>query len=220
MSIGSLIEFKGHREGIYLQIDKDASLQEVVGQLRQRLSGATDFFKGARVIGIIERALSPEELEAIRSVITGEFGLDMVEKPVTRSPKLIQDLEGVPEPAEGNLSEEMNLHIAGDTVFHRGNLRSGKRVESKGNLVVFGDVKPGAELVADGNIVVLGVLKGFAHAGHSGDEEAFVVATKLEPTQLRIAGAITRSPDEGYEEPEYPEMAKIHQGRIVFEPMV
>lgn len=217
MSAVHLVEFKGHREGIYLQFHTEAPLGEVLANLRVRLAGAIDFFKGARVIGILERELEPSEIEAVRAIVTGEFGLDMVENPVKKSPKLIFDLEGVPE-AES--PEEPGIQVLGDTVFHRGNLRSGRRIESHGHLIVMGDVKPGAELIADGNIIVMGTLKGFAHAGRRGDENAYVAANKLEPTQLRIAGLITRSPDEGYEEPEYPELARIQEGRIVFEPAV
>lgn len=217
MSLTQLVEFKGHREGIYLQFDKEAPMTEILPQLRTRLGSAIDFFKGARVIGILERDMETEEVEAVRAIITGEFGLEMVEKPVKKSPKLIFNLEGIPD---SNHHEEHTLQVLGDTVFHRGNLRSGKRIESHGHLIVMGDVKPGAELIADGNIIVMGVLKGLAHAGRSGDEKAYVAANKLEPTQLRIAGLITRSPDEGYEEPEYPELARIQDGRIIFEPAV
>lgn len=217
MSSTQLVEFKGHREGIYLQFHTEAPMSEILTHLRSRLTGVSDFFKGAKVIGILERDLETEEIEAVRAIITGEFGLEMVENPVRKSPKLISNLEGIPEQ---DSQEETDLHILGDTVFHRGNLRSGKRIESHGHLIVLGDVNPGAELIADGNIIVMGVLKGFAHAGRRGDENAYVAANKLEPTQLRIAGLITRSPDEGYEKPEYPELARIQGERIVFEPTV
>lgn len=217
MNSTHLVEFKGHREGIYLQFNTEAPMSEILMHLRLRLAGAIDFFKGARVIGILERNMEKDEIEAVRGIITGEFGLDMVEKPVNKSPKLIFDLEGIPE---SDAHEEQGIQVLGDTVFHRGNLRSGKRIESHGHLIVMGDVKPGAELIADGNIIVMGVLKGLAHAGRSGNENAYVAANKLEPTQLRIAGFITRSPDEGYEKPEYPELARVQDGRIVFEPAV
>ncbi len=217
MSFSNLVEFKGHREGIYLQFHTDAPMAEILEHLRKRLSGSAEFFKGARVIGILERDLDPEEIESVRAVITGEYGLEMVDKPVKKSPKLIFELEGIPEHEH---HEGAHTQVLGDTVFHRGNLRSGKRIESHGHLIVLGDVKPGAELIADGNIVVMGTLTGFAHAGRNGNEEAYVAASRLEPTQLRIAGLITRSPDEGYEEPEYPELARIQDGRIVFEPTV
>lgn len=217
MSTMNLVEFKGHREGIYLLFNAEAPMAEILSHLRGRLTGAGDFFKGARVIGILDREMSSEDIESVRAVITGEFGLEMVETPVKRSPKLIGDLEGIPETDH---PDEPGIQVLGDTVFHRGNLRSGKRIESHGHLIIMGDVKPGAELIADGNIIVMGVLKGLAHAGRSGDENAYIAANKLEPTQLRIASLITRSPDEGYEKPEYPELARIQEGRIVFEPAV
>jgi len=214
MTLPKLVEFKGNREGIYLQLQPDVPLDAILEQLRLRLAQGAGFFVGAKFIGIVGQEMENDDVERIRGVINGEFGLDMVDKPVRKSPKLIFDLE-VPESAA---PVEAEVQTLGDTVFHRGNLRSGRRVQSAGHLIIMGDVNPGAELVAEGNIVVMGILRGIAHAGCSGNENAFVTATKLEPMQLRIASKITRSPDDGYEDPEYPEIALIRDGNIVIEP--
>jgi len=105
-----------------------------------------------------------------------------------------------------------------DTLFHRGTLRSGRRVVSAGNIVVLGDVNPGAELIARGNIIVMGNLRGLAHAGSDGNEKAFVAAIRLMPTQLRIDKIISRPPDEGHEDAHYPEIAYVQEGHMIIEP--
>lgn len=97
-------------------------------------------------------------------------------------------------------------------------LRSGQCVTYPGHVVIMGDVNPGAEVTAGGSVVVLGTLRGTVHAGAWGDEDAVVVAFRLQPTQLRIAHLISRSPDGGGEEPQEPEIARIREGLVVIEP--
>ncbi len=97
-------------------------------------------------------------------------------------------------------------------------LRSGQRVSHKGHLVIIGDVNPGAELVADGDITVWGALRGMAHAGASGNNNAEIRALKFEPIQLRIAQAIARSPDRNKPAANNmtagPETARVVDGKI------
>ena len=89
---------------------------------------------------------------------------------------------------------------------------------SEGNLVIIGDINPGAELIAAGNIVVMGSLRGIVHAGCDGNRDAIVSALYLQPTQLRIADIITRSPDgEAKITEPIPEIASIKDGRIYIE---
>jgi septum site-determining protein MinC len=62
--------------------------------------------------------------------------------------------------------------------------------------------------------MVMGTLRGIAHAGVSGDERAWVMAYRLQPSLLRIANCIARAPEE---EPLGPEIAKINEGVIICE---
>jgi septum site-determining protein MinC len=98
-------------------------------------------------------------------------------------------------------------------------LRSGASVRFDGDVVLFGDVNPGAQIVASGNIVVMGALKGMAHAGATGDEEAFILGFELRPTQLRIGRRIAIPPERGPEGKAHEaEMASVVDGQIVIEP--
>lgn len=126
------------------------------------------------------------------------------------------DIEAFTHQRDGVI-EERDMRTS-DTIFHKGTLRSGRRIDSTGNIIILGDVNPGAELKARGNIVVMGALRGLAHAGSDGDEEAFVAAIKLMPTQLRIHKNISRPPDGGQDEAHYPEIAYIKDGHIIIEP--
>jgi septum site-determining protein MinC len=92
-------------------------------------------------------------------------------------------------------------------------VRSGRLVQSDGHVVVLGDVNAGAVIVAGGDVVVWGKLRGTVHAGAKGDESAVVCALYLAPTQLRIAGHITISPDESRRKVK-PEKAMVRNGRI------
>lgn len=103
-----------------------------------------------------------------------------------------------------------------ETILVKRTLRSGQRIRHNGNVVILGEVNPGAEVVAAGDIVVMGALRGVAHAGAGGREDAIVVAFRLQPTQLRIAGYIARAP-EGAEAPQVPELARVKDGAIIIE---
>ncbi|MEW6724792.1 MAG: septum site-determining protein MinC [Bacillota bacterium] len=99
----------------------------------------------------------------------------------------------------------------------RRTVRSGQRIVFPGDLVVLGDVNPGAELIAGGDVLVLGLLRGVAHAGAEGSEEAVVAAFRLRPTQLRIGSLVSRPPDTGPGAPDLPEVARVVDGIIVIE---
>lgn len=104
-----------------------------------------------------------------------------------------------------------------NTILVQRNLRSGQTIRYNGNVVVLGDVNPGAEISAAGNVIVMGALRGVVHAGAGGDENAIVLAFKLQPTQLRISDHITRPPDNEAVETDHPEMARIRDGVVTIE---
>ncbi len=55
------------------------------------------------------------------------------------------------------------------------------------------------------------------HAGAYGDMNAFIIADRLMPTQIRIANLIARAPDNFEEEAGKAERASIKDGSIVIE---
>jgi septum site-determining protein MinC len=97
-------------------------------------------------------------------------------------------------------------------------LRSGATVRYDGDVIVFGDVNPGAQVIATGNITVLGALKGMAHAGAGGEEDTFIFAFDLRPTQLRIGRKIAVPADKRSGSELRPEMASVVEDRISIDP--
>ncbi|MDR0653958.1 MAG: septum site-determining protein MinC, partial [Synergistaceae bacterium] len=89
-----------------------------------------------------------------------------------------------PAPAEEGTRSALVLHRS---------LRSGQRVEHRGDVIITGHVNDGAEILASGNITVLGRLNGLLHAGYeSGDEDSGVVVVSrcMEALQVRIGSKI------------------------------
>ena len=69
-------------------------------------------------------------------------------------------------------------------------MRSGQRIETEGDVIVWGHLNPGAEIVAGGSIIVAGRLLGVIHAGGYGREDVFVWAGCFETPQVRIANKL------------------------------
>jgi septum site-determining protein MinC len=99
-------------------------------------------------------------------------------------------------------------------------LRGGKILRHSGDLLLYGDVNPGAQVIAGGSITVLGALKGMAHAGTRSGDRGWILATSMDPTQLRIGQRITipESSQTGDRGPRGPELATVQEGEIFIEP--
>ena len=138
------------------------------------------------------------DLEALQSLLTQQ-GLTLVQlqadHPETRVAAASLGLHLGP-----NLGHLQHPPKAAPTVpaltVHQGTLRSGEQLQAEGSLLVLGDVNPGAQISAVGHVLVWGRLRGVAHAGRLGDDQATIVALQMRPLQLRIAGAVARGPDE------------------------
>ena len=117
----------------------------------------------------------------------------------------------------GTHDQAHDIGTDAELTVHRGTLRSGDHIESRGHLLIVGDVNPGGSASADGDVYVWGRLRGRAHAGRRGDSEARIVALQLRPLQLRIAELVARGPEER-PQPGLAEQARIVEGAISIEP--
>ena len=197
-----LISFKGINEGIYISI-KDGDFKDIEREFKEKLEEYKDFYNGPNILGIKSENLKEEEVNQLLHMMKDKYGLDVEEN---RVPDYLEEpfiYAGIDE---------------GMTKFIHATIRSGQVVEYQGNMIVIGDVNPGALIKAWGNIVVLGKLRGVAQAGANGNNNAYVAAYILQPTQLRIGDAIARKPDKGFVASDTPEMARIDGGEVVIEP--
>ena len=101
------------------------------------------------------------------------------------------------------------------TKYHKGGLRSGKRLQYEGSLVIIGDVNDGAEVVAGENIIVLGKLRGLAHAGANGNKSAIIAANVIQSQQIRIADKIIELSMRNNENKEIKTFAFINENDII-----
>ena len=121
------------------------------------------------IIKIDEHA---EQIDILEDLVEIEFD----------SPKVL-GLHGIKKAFE----QEIN---SSETKFYRGSLRSGKKIEYEGSIVIIGDVNGGAEVISGENIVVLGNLRGLAHAGAKGNKSAIIAAEAMDTAQIRIANIV------------------------------
>jgi len=84
-------------------------------------------------------------------------------------------------------------------------LRSGIEICHGASVIVVGDVNAGASIIAAGDIIVWGRLRGVAHAGAKGNDQARIFTLEMAATQLRIADFVARTP--APPNPPYPEVA-------------
>lgn len=105
----------------------------------------------------------------------------------------------------------------GENVIIARTIRSGGLVESTGSVIILGDVNAGAEIVAEDDIIVIGTLRGVAHAGVNGNENAFIWAQRILSPQLRIGAALAQAGGEDGK-PEGAEVAHLRDEQIVLRP--
>ncbi len=199
-------KLRGTIGGLVVDLGGTHDFTEALAALHLVLEERASFLSGARVIlDTGDLHLMVAEVEALLDECR-ESGLRVVALRSTDdrvgSVAVAMGLPGDPPkpraPSASSTGKEVTspdmVDVQGGLVV--GTVRSGHAVWHPGTVIVFGDVNPGAEIVAGGSVVVWGTLRGTVHAGAAGEEAAVVCALSLQPTQLRIADQIARSPDE------------------------
>jgi septum site-determining protein MinC len=213
-----LVAIKGTNEGLIITLGP-GPFETVVSEMEERLESRASFFRGGRVaLRVGDRSMSVEQLQAI-GVILERLGMTLWavdgDHPATHASARDLELEVDLHPSAPlgpAASESIPLEQMAGIVVHR-TLRSGQAVHYPGHVTLIGDVNPGAEIVAGGDIVVWGRLRGNAHAGAMGDEQAVICALQMQPNQIRIGSHIARPPDRSW--PKAPEKASVQDGGIV-----
>lgn len=214
------ITFKATVNGLILVMREEDSFESIIEQVEKKLESAGRFFRGASIsLKYRGKKLSSEEEDILLRLMTEKTGAEIKSVEEDRDESVKSDDEtGTPGGAFRMKKLFFKGIHEGATRFHRGTVRSGQLISFDGNVVVIGDVNPGGEIMATGNIVVMGSLRGIVHAGADGNKEAVVVALNLQPTQLRIADVITRSPDEKESKGSYiPELAYVKDDMVYIE---
>ncbi|WP_432358399.1 septum site-determining protein MinC [Sporosarcina sp. UB5] len=195
------VTIKGTKDGLVLRLDDKCAYSDMIAELRKKVS--ENSLEGLAEVKVHtgNRFCNEEELKEIMNVVH--------ESPHLRVSKIQSEVITIEECNRKVLENQSETFI--------GIVRSGQVVKAEGDLVVIGDVNPNGRVVAAGSIYVLGRLKGIAHAGATGNEEAVIAASWLEATHLMIADKMETMTDELTILSEQPEMecAYIHPNGLI-----
>jgi septum site-determining protein MinC len=177
------VMIKGTKDGLTLHLDDSCSYLELKKELDLKLSASYRAQDDRPLITVKvkvgNRYLTEDQKEEIRSLIRQKKNLvvDSIETNVI------------------TVEEAEQIKNKSDIVTVAKIIRSGQVLEVEGDLLLIGDVNPGGTVIAGGNIFIMGSLRGIAHAGYHGDNEAVIVASHMNPAQLRISQFINRAPE-------------------------
>ncbi|WP_028783349.1 septum site-determining protein MinC [Thalassobacillus devorans] len=177
-----LITIKGTRDGLILKIDDQCAYENVLEELKEKLS-LNALLEEDRLISVNiqlgNRYVTREQKETLKKVVRENQNLVVG--------KIESNVLTIEEASEWKKHAEVKPLVRV--------VRSGQVINVEGDLLLIGDVNPGGKVMASGNIFVMGSLRGIAHAGVDGDSRAVIAASYMQPSQLRIADAISRAPD-------------------------
>lgn len=208
-----LVEFKGSKRGIIVNIKKRAPFDEIRQGIIDRLETSIGFFNGAKIYAINCDCLTDIQIMEIKEDILSRFDVEFIEEEHIKI-----NNNKVSTKYVNNLRSGENIEFDGDVIVMT-DMKSGSQISSTSNVVIMGNVSSGARVVAHGNVIVMGSVKGFIHAGANGNEHAYAVAKDLAPKVLQIAGNIAEAPDDDYEQEKEcgPEIAFVSEGTMVIE---
>ncbi|MRX71422.1 septum site-determining protein MinC [Bacillus lacus] len=199
------VTIKGTKDGLTLHLDDNCSFEQILLDLEDMLSLKQYIQEDVPLISVRVKAgnrlLTSLHEDSIREKIGQKRNLivDSIESNVMTK-----------ESAEQLRRETEIVSVARM-------IRSGQVFQVEGDLLLIGDVNPGGTVIAGGNIFIMGALKGIAHAGYSGNQDAVIAASLLMPSQLRISGIFNRSPDHIPEEGSGMECAYLEGGEMIID---
>jgi septum site-determining protein MinC len=124
------------------------------------------------IVRILREVVWPKKLSVLAWITTDEESSKRLKRAgfsVTEPPS-----ERAEEPA---MSKSLILEHS---------LRSGRREEYGGDVILVGHLNEGAEIFAGGSVFILGRLKGLVHAGCNGTDGVCVATGSFETRQLRV----------------------------------
>lgn len=207
-----MVSFKGTRNGLVIVLDPSREFEDIKKTLRTKMESARGFFSGARFSISDGHQNIPTSQKDELEDICRQYG--MIPNP--DGSVAICSKTNV-EPARPYLNAIPSQVGDGEAALMvRRSLRSGQRIIYAGHVVVLGDIHPGAEVVAGGHVLVVGNCRGVIHAGIDGNRTAKVVAMRLSPMVLSIAGR-RLTPEQAVQSDDCCRTARLSGKEIVFE---
>ncbi|EDX83687.1 Septum formation inhibitor MinC, C-terminal domain family [Synechococcus sp. PCC 7335] len=176
--------------------------EELRQQLKGRISGSERFLQPHTPVHLIarDRLLDSQQIQEIDGLLSD------AQLPLKRIYASRRQTAVAAATAGYSVEQQTTLNYLGqgqeasrqamdEPLYMQSTFRSGVEVRHRGTVIVLGDVNPGSSIVAEGDIFVWGHLRGVVHAGAQGNSQCRIMALHMQPTQLRIADKVARSPD-------------------------
>ncbi len=174
-NLQKIVTLKGTKEGFQLLVDQSAAFLTIVEETTKLINPLKKEATAAKPIELTiktgNRLWNEKEKEEIRTLIEEKSYLKI---------KAI-DSEVV------KIERALEWHDEVSTKLEVSTVRSGQIIDVEGDLLLVGGVHPGGTVKASGSIYIIGDLRGIAHAGTKGKEQAVVIANFSYNAQVRIA---------------------------------
>lgn len=196
----NIVTIKGKKDGLIFTLDEACSLEDLYSHLKETMA-ESQILLGPPVeitLDLGNRYVTNEQEQKLRDIIALKPNL------------IIKNIHSSVITKEQALLDKLASIIRVETRT----IRSGQELRHQGDLLLLGDINPGGGVFCTGSIFVMGALRGLAHAGCDGDEQAIIAASELRPTQLRIADIISRPPDEWMDGNYEMEFAYLEEGQM------
>lgn len=204
-AIKHLVTIKGVKEGLIFVLDDACNFDSLMNDLRTKLTKTHQAILSGPDIQV--------QIRLGNRIITEVQKQSIIDLIAKRGNLIIRSIEtAAPKAVKKEMSNQLKML---KTI-----IRSGQTVHHDGDILILGDVNPGGTITSTKNIYILGSLRGMAHAGIDGDEQSIIASSHMKPTQLRIAGIISRPPDEWGIEEAFMEFAYLHEDQMKIDKIV
>lgn len=187
--MAQVVEIRLRKDELIITLNERCEYKEIQKALKKKIPELKKLYKEDKTpIFVTGKVLKNKEIEEIKNIIKSEINVEIE----FDSPKVL-GLYGIKKAYNQDIG-------ASTTIYHKGSIRSGQKIENEGSIVIIGDLNSGAEVIAGENIIILGRLMGLAHAGAKGNKKAIIAAEKIETPQLRISNIVKsiRKEDDEY----------------------
>jgi septum site-determining protein MinC len=190
---------------------------EIKQQLSQRLRAGERFWQANTEVELVafDRLLDVRQLQEIAEIL-GDATLQLKRVNTSRRQTAIAAATvgySVEQSPPQTLFQPTKGQPLADPIYLQMTARSGTEIRHGGTVILMGDLNAGGSIIADGDIIVLGRLRGFVHAGASGNHKSVIMALQMEPTLIRIADQVARGP-QTHPNQIFPEIAYISEQGI------
>ena len=214
----NIVAIKGTATGLAIHINTQFDFSEIEAALKSHIIDSNGFFEDAKfkLHPSSDDILTPEQCNRLEQICS-DYGLTPMSAIMEIEDTVIKN-----EPSEEKHENFLGIsetEMQQENHFISKSIRNGEKLALKGNIILLGDINPGSEVMATGNIIVMGSVKGTVHAGIEGNLDSFIIASILDPLQIRIGNLIACKLEKSESIKNHtPEIAQVKNNRVVISP--